>query len=95
MLYRTIHRAQVSHYMAIMALLSPFPTMFSIHFIKGFCFLVTFILSSAKAFNLDKPKNLSYGKELCRDLSKNDYIVGNLSMELAVRLIDFLFNSEH
>ena len=29
--------------------------------------LVTFVFSSAKAFNLDKPKNLSFGKGLAKD----------------------------
>ena len=43
---------------------SPFLTMSSTHFKKGFCFQLTFILSSAKAFNLDKPKICSYCKGL-------------------------------
>ena len=30
----------------------------------NFCFLVTFVLSSAHAFNLDQSKILSFGKEL-------------------------------
>ena len=42
-----------------------FPQCFpSIHPQKNFCFSVTFILSSANAFNLDQSKNLSFGKEL-------------------------------
>ena len=47
---------------------SPFPTMFSTHSTKNFCFQVTFILSSVNAFNLDQFKNLSFGKELKRIL---------------------------
>ena len=43
---------------------SPFPTMFYYCPKKNFCFLVTLILSSANAFNLDKSKFLSCGKEL-------------------------------
>ena len=41
-----------------------FPTMFSTLPNQNFNFLVTFILSSANAFNLDGSKILSYGKEL-------------------------------
>ena len=41
----------------------PFPTMFFI--LQGkFYFLITFVLLSANPFNLDKPKILSFGKEL-------------------------------
>ena len=43
---------------------SPFPTMFSTLLKTSFNFAVTFILSSANAFNLDKSKILSFGKEL-------------------------------
>ena len=43
---------------------SPFPTMFSTLPKSNFNFWVTFILSSANAFNLDQSKNLSFGKEL-------------------------------
>ena len=42
---------------------SPFSTMFSIHTKKNFCCSVTFILSSANAFNLDQSKISSFGKE--------------------------------
>ena len=41
-----------------------FSHMFSMHPKKEFCFQVTFILLSANAFNLDKFKILSFGKEL-------------------------------
>ena len=38
--------------------------MFSTHPKKNFCFYVTFIWSSANAFNLDLSKNLKFGIEL-------------------------------
>ena len=44
---------------------SPFPAMFSTHAKKNFCFEITFILSSANAFNLDHSKNLTFATELC------------------------------
>ena len=43
---------------------SPFPTMFSILSKTNLNFWVIFILSSAKALNLDQSKILSFGKEL-------------------------------
>ena len=43
---------------------SPFPTIISTIAKTNFNFSVTFILSSPNAFNLDKFKNLSLGKEL-------------------------------
>ena len=43
---------------------SPFPTIISTLAKKNFNFSVTFILSSPIAFNLEKNKNLSLGKEL-------------------------------
>ena len=46
------------------AAFSPFPTMFSTHPKKNFCFSVRFILSSTNAFNLDQFKNVSFGKEI-------------------------------
>ena len=42
---------------------SPFPTMFSTLSKTNINFSVTFILSSAKAFNLDQSEILSFGKE--------------------------------
>ena len=39
----------------------------SYHLKKNFCFLITLILSSANAFNLDQSKNLSFGKGLTSD----------------------------
>ena len=44
--------------------ISPFPTIFLTISETNVNFLVTFILSSANAFNLDQPKNYSFGKEL-------------------------------
>ena len=38
--------------------------MFSYHPKKNFCFLITFMLLSANALNLEKSKILSCGKEL-------------------------------
>ena len=46
----------------------PFPTMFSTFHKTNFKFSVTFILSSANAFDLDKPKILSFGKEIIKTL---------------------------
>ena len=43
---------------------SPFPTMFSTLPKRNFNFSVAFILLSARSFNLDQSKNLSFGKEL-------------------------------
>ena len=42
---------------------SPLSTMFSTLLKTNFNFSVTFILSSANAFNLNQSKNLSFGKE--------------------------------
>ena len=42
----------------------PFPTVFSTLPRTNFHFSVTFILSSANAFNLDQSKNLLFGKKL-------------------------------
>ena len=39
-------------------------TLFSTHSKKNFCLYVTFILLSAKAFNLYQSKYLLFGKEL-------------------------------
>ena len=44
--------------------ISPFPIMFSTLPNTNFIFSLTFILSSANAFNLDKSKNLRFGKEI-------------------------------
>ena len=41
----------------------PFPTMFSFLTETNIKFLVTFYLSYADAFNLDKSKSLSFGKD--------------------------------
>ena len=40
---------------------------------KGFRFQVTFNLLSAKAFDLGKPKNLSYGKKLFKCCWNDDF----------------------
>ena len=47
---------------------SPFPTMFSTHPKKNVWCEVTIILSSENAFNFDRSRNLTFGKELmaCR-----------------------------
>ena len=45
-------------------LITPFPTMFSALSEREIIISATFILSSANAFKLDQPKNLSFGKEL-------------------------------
>ena len=47
---------------------SPFPTMFSTCSRINFNFSVTFILSSTNAFNLEQSKNLSYGKEVTKNV---------------------------
>ena len=44
--------------------ISPFPVMFSTLPKTNFGFSITFIISSASAFNLDQSKNLSFGREL-------------------------------
>ena len=50
-----------------------------------FQFLITIILSSANAFNLDQSKNLSFGKELNDNAEKEGIIV-------LERDISFLYN---
>ena len=47
--------------------------MFSTHPKKNFCVYVTFILSSANAFNLDPSKNLLFGQELNSRISKLNF----------------------
>ena len=54
----------------IVGVFSPFPTIFSTLSNTNFNFSVTFILSSANAFNLDKSKILLSGKGL-----KSNYLV--------------------
>ena len=61
---------------------SRFPTMFSTHPKINFNFSVTFILSSANAFNLDQLKYLSFGKVL-----KNKQTTNYNS-----RMMDFIFD---
>ena len=54
---------------------SPFPKMFSTLSETNFNFYVTFILSSAKAFNLDQSKILSFGKGLKQTVHIIDVIL--------------------
>ena len=49
--------------------ISPFPTMFSPLSKTNFKFSITFILSSANAFNFDQSKFFSFGKELILSLT--------------------------
>ena len=48
----------------LVTVFSPFLTMFSTHSKKNFSLSVTFILSSANAFNLNQSKNSLFGKDL-------------------------------